>query len=227
MLQGAPQSSRRAQRHLPELGDPATYTPHMHGLRSYSTSRASEAHSRLTALRPTPVAPSPGLPWHPHPQRTKLLLKSLLSSQSQSLGALWKDTPPLQLRTRTLSTHLKGQRYHTFHRLTQNEVLAALPPVPRLQASCWLPRNHAYSRAGLPTYSPTYLRPSSQDYLKSKRAHSAPGMPCAVTRMALIMGFQNLEVHLVPSLLCLLRISPNSNRNFVDALALQLTIYAK
>ena len=123
---------------------------------------------------------------------------------------------------------LKGQRFHTFHRLTQNEVFAALPPTT----------THSKHPAGFPEImptpglgslpiAPTYLRPTSQGYLKSKRAHSAPGMPCAVARMALIMSFQSLEVHLVPSLLCLLRISPNSNRNFADALALQLTICAK
>lgn len=46
---------------------------------------------------------------------------------------------PLQLRTPALSTHLKGPRFHTLHRLTQNEVFAALPSPPHpnpLQASC-------------------------------------------------------------------------------------------
>ena len=129
---------------------------------------------------------------------------------------------PLQLRTRALSTHLKGPRFHTLHRLTQNEVFAALPP-PRpspVQESC----------AGFPEIMPTpglgslpaaaHLPEAYQPGLSEEQG--GPLRTCC----ALCCQQQGPDHGVpVPSLLRLLRRPPDSNRGSADALALQLTMW--
>lgn len=110
---------------------------------------------------------------------------------------------------------------------TQNKVSSAALPPP--QASCLLPRNHPQGWAPCLRQP---LQPRSQGSLKSKRvssqahSHSAPGMPRAVTRMALITGFQSPGSPLGALLPLPLKEIPNVQRvawGFGDALALQLT----